>query len=260
MINTTTRTGGCVNHSKAIYSGNNVMPGERPLVLINAAMTADAKIDTVARTGAPISSATDLERVDRLRAESDAVMVGGHTLLREDPRLTIKSPTLRAQRRERGLDENPIKVAVVSKIEDPRSGLTIQDDSKFLSVGPARRVIFTTEQTDPAQIARLRARGVEVFVMGERRVDLPEALSRLKEIGVKRLMVEGGGTLIAELLQLRLVDEIHLYIAPLIFGGATAPTLVDGPGLTREQAVRLQLRSLEQSEEGGIIVQYDVKS
>ncbi len=56
------------------------------------AMTADGKIDTVARTGARISGTADSARVDRLRADSDAVMVGGRTLLAEDPRLTVRDP------------------------------------------------------------------------------------------------------------------------------------------------------------------------
>ena len=57
----------------------------RPDVIVNMAMTADGKIDTVERRGARISGAADSARVDRLRASVDAVMVGGHTLLREDP-------------------------------------------------------------------------------------------------------------------------------------------------------------------------------
>jgi len=96
------------------------MYNERPFVFINTAITADGKIDTVARKGASISSPIDIERVDRLRAESDAIMVGGRTLLQEDPKLTVKSPILRAQRLERGLAENPMKVGIVSRIEDPQ--------------------------------------------------------------------------------------------------------------------------------------------
>jgi 2,5-diamino-6-(ribosylamino)-4(3H)-pyrimidinone 5'-phosphate reductase len=236
------------------------MPGDLPFVLVNAASTLDGKIDTVQRRGAAISSPRDLERVDRLRAESDAVMVGGRTLLQEDPSLTVKSPALRAQRVERGLDANPVKVGVVTTIEDPGTGPTILSDGKFLNSGPARVVIFTTEQTKNAQISRLSERGAEVYVVGERRVDLVEALRRLRTLGVRRLMVEGGGTLIGALLRLRLVDEVHLYIAPLIFGGATAPTLADGPGLSREDAVRLRLLDLEQFEDGGIVVWYAVQS
>ena len=137
---------------------------ERPFVILNVAVTADGKTDTVARRGAKISSPQDLARVDRLRAESDAIMVGGRTLLGDDPRLTVKSAELRAARRARGLTENPLKVGVVSKA-------TLRLDSRFLTVGPASVLLFTTQQTDPAQIARLRQAGADVHVLGETRVD-----------------------------------------------------------------------------------------
>jgi 2,5-diamino-6-(ribosylamino)-4(3H)-pyrimidinone 5'-phosphate reductase len=234
------------------------MPGERPFVFINTAVTADGKIDTVERRGAPISSPADMERVHRLRASADAIMVGGHTLLHEDPSLTVKPEHLRAERLARGLSENPIKVGIVSHIGDPVAAPSIRSDGKFLNAGPARIVVFTTEQTVPEQIAQLVERGAEVYVVGERRVDLAEALRRLKQMGVERLMVEGGGTLNAALLQLKLVDEIHLYIAPLIFTGATAPSLADGPGLPRDQAIELRLRACEPLDDGGIVVEYEV--
>jgi 2,5-diamino-6-(ribosylamino)-4(3H)-pyrimidinone 5'-phosphate reductase len=235
------------------------MPGERPFVFINTAVTADGKIDTVERKGAAISSATDKERVDRLRAESDAVMVGGRTLLQEDPRLTVKSPALRGWRLERGLPENPMKVGIVSLVGKPDDGPMIESDGKFLNAGPAPVVVFTTGATASEQIARLRSKGAEVIVMEGERVDLTEALGRLYALGVRRLMVEGGGTLNAELLRAGLVDEVHLYIAPLIFGGANAPTLADGTGLSREAAINLDLLSVDPTEEGGIIVRYAVR-
>jgi len=98
---------------------------DRPFVFINVAMTADGKIDTFARNGAAISSQRDKERVDQLRAESDAVMVGGKTLLDEDPKLTVKSEALRAARVARGLTPNPIKVGIVTKAK-------LYPHSKFL--------------------------------------------------------------------------------------------------------------------------------
>jgi 2,5-diamino-6-(ribosylamino)-4(3H)-pyrimidinone 5'-phosphate reductase len=225
------------------------MTNDRPFVTLNVAMTADGKTDTVARRGATISSPHDLARVDRLRAESDAVLVGGRTLLGDDPRLTVKSADLRAERRARGLEENPIKVGIVSNAD-------LRDDSRFLTAGPAQVMLFTTQRTSPAQIIRLRERGAQVFVMGERRVDLVRAFHRLRGHGVKRLLVEGGGTLNAELLRLRLVDEVYLYIAPLIFGGADAPTLADGVGLQRKEAIHLQLSTAETLRDGGIVVHY----
>ncbi|MBI3763264.1 MAG: 2,5-diamino-6-(ribosylamino)-4(3H)-pyrimidinone 5'-phosphate reductase [Chloroflexi bacterium] len=225
------------------------MTTSRPYVILNAAVTADGKMDTVARRGAAISSSRDLERVDRLRAESDAIMVGGRTLLGDDPRLTLKSPALRAERRARGLAENPIKVGLVTNA-------TLKPDSRFLTAGPARVMLFTTTQTDPAQIARLHERGAQVIVMGEQQVDLAGVLQRLKAEGVNHLLVEGGGTLNAELLKQRLVDEIYLYIAPLIFGGANAPTFAGGAGLAREAAIQLQLDSVVDFGDGGIVVHY----
>jgi 2,5-diamino-6-(ribosylamino)-4(3H)-pyrimidinone 5'-phosphate reductase len=228
-------------------------PADRPFVFINVAVTADGKTDTVARQGAKISSPPDAERVDRLRAASDAVMVGGHTLLGDDPRLTVRSEALRAERRARGAPENPVKVGVVSRVD-------FKPDSRFLSAGPAAIRVFTTQQSDPARVEALRARGVQVSVVGEQRVDLAAALAELKRAGIERLMVEGGGTLNAELLRLGLVDELCVYLAPLIFGGATAPTLADGPGLARAEAVPLRLLQVESWPDGGILIHFQVNT
>jgi len=224
---------------------------ERPYVFINVAMAADGKIDTFERQGAAISSQRDKERVDRLRAESDAVMVGGRTLLDENPKLTVKSADLRAEREARGLTPNPIKVGIVSTAD-------LEPGSDFLTVGPARIVIFTTQRTSKEQLEFLRAREVEVFVYDTQRVNLPEALSTLKEMGVNRLMVEGGATLNFELLRLGLVDELTAYVAPLVFGGESAPTLTAGPGFVRSAAIPLKLVNAEVWEDGGVLLKYKI--
>jgi 2,5-diamino-6-(ribosylamino)-4(3H)-pyrimidinone 5'-phosphate reductase len=224
---------------------------ERPYVLINVAMTADGKIDTFERQGAAISSPQDKERVDRLRAEADAVMVGGNTLLTENPKLTVKSAELRAEREARGLTPNPVKVGIAS-IAD------LMPYSDFLTFGPARIVIFTTQATSNKQLEFLRARGVDVFVHDTRRVDLPKALSTLKELGINRLMVEGGGTLNFEFLRLGLVDELTAYVAPIVFGGESAPSLAAGPGLVRSAAIPLKLVDAEAWEDGGVLLKYQI--
>lgn len=221
----------------------------RPFTFINAAVTADGKMDTVERKGAAISSPRDRQRVDRLRAGADAIMVGGRTLLGDDPKLTVKSESLRAERLARGLPPNPVKVGVVTRAD-------LRPDSVFLNSGPARIVIFTTVRTSKAQIAFLRGRGVEVFVHEARRVDLAAALEILHGLGIRRLMVEGGGTLIFELLRLGLADELTLYVAPMIFGGESAPTMAAGAGLARGEAVPLKLVSVEAWEDGGVLLHY----
>jgi len=226
---------------------------DRPFVFINVAVSADGKMDTFERKGAAISSPEDKRRVDELRAEAEAVMVGGQTLLSESPKLTVKSPELRAERLAKGLPENPMKVGVISTADLRLSG-------DFISAGPARKVIFTTRQTPPEQINVLSKLGVEVYVLGEKRVDLKKALEVLSQLGVRRLMVEGGGTLNFELLRLGLVDELSVYLAPKLFGGHSAPTLADGDGWSESAAKTLKLveaRVLDET--GGVLIRYQLK-
>jgi 2,5-diamino-6-(ribosylamino)-4(3H)-pyrimidinone 5'-phosphate reductase len=221
----------------------------RPHVFINVAVSADGKMDTFERKGAAISSKRDKERVDELRASADGILVGGKTLLEESPKLTVRSKALREGRIQRGLSPNPIKVGVVSVADIPL-------ESDFIKAGDARVVIFTTSQTSKSQIEALRAAGVEVFVDDAPRVNLNKMMLALKKIGVDHLMVEGGGTINFELMRLGLVDELSIYIAPIIFGGANAPTLADGLGLVRSDAVALKLADVQTHDDGGIILRY----
>ena len=109
----------------------------RPYVIVNVAASVDGKLDTFERQGAAISSERDRARVDALRASVDAVMVGGHTVVDEEPRLTVKSAALRAARLARGVAENPAKVAVTSSPE------LINAEGRFVTAGPARVIVFT---------------------------------------------------------------------------------------------------------------------
>jgi 2,5-diamino-6-(ribosylamino)-4(3H)-pyrimidinone 5'-phosphate reductase len=222
---------------------------QHPFVIVNIAMTADGKTDTIERRGTTISSIEDKARVDILRAGVDAIMVGGRTLLEDDPRLTVKSEQLRQERLQRGLSANPIKVGVVTKAN-------LQPESRFLNEGSAQIVIFTTTQTNSEQLNFLRRYGVRVYMMGEQQVDLELAMYELAEIGIHRLLVEGGGILIESLLRLKLVNEIYIYVAPLLFGGANSPTFVNGAGWSQEEAIRLQLIETNRLGDGGVMLHY----
>jgi len=221
----------------------------RPYTFINVAMTADGKIDTFERKGSAISSTWDKERVDELRASADGILVGGKTLLDELPKLTVKSEALREGRILRGLPPNPIKVGIATVANIPL-------ESDFIKAGDTRVVIFTTSQTSINQVEILCTHGVEVFVDDAPRVDLNKMMLTLKKIGVDHLMVEGGGTINFELMRLGLVDELMIYLAPMIFGGAIAPTLADGLGLARSDAIALKLMNVETREDGGILLKY----
>jgi len=214
-------------------------------------MTADGKIDTYLRRGAKISSEDDWARVDQLRADVDAVMIGGRTLLAEDPRLTVRSEELRRERTASGRPENPAKVGIITYADLP-------PNSRFLTEGGSQVYLFTTDRTNPRQVEALRARGAEV-ILSPAQVDLTASMAYLRDAGIERLLLEGGGTLNAAMLADGLIDEIRVYIAPLIFTGASAPTLMDGPGLSREQAAVLALQNIETMPDGGILVTYLVQ-
>ena len=246
---------------------------ERPHILVNIAMTADGKIDSIARKGATISSNRDKARVDGLRASVDAVLVGGRTLLDEDPKLTVKSAALRAERLRKGWSENPAKVGVISEIpatgmRSAPSGEDIQSKrgsghiplQRFLTSGPARVFLITTGRTTKETLSELKSSGIILIVMGKGRVGLKKAFKALYEAGIRTVLVEGGGTLIAELFRLNMVDELTIYVAAKIFGGRTAPTLADGPGFPPRQAPGLKLVSVEKfDDEGGLLVHYGVE-
>jgi riboflavin-specific deaminase-like protein len=242
----------------------------RPHVVVNMAVTADGKIDTVERRGARISGPADTARVDRLRAAVDAVMVGGRTLLAEDPRLTVRDAGLVAGRLRDGRPPQPTKVGVVTRIAtsggaeaavdaDAPGGAAqaLPSPSRFLEDG-GPVILATTSATDAETHAWLSAQGVEVIVHAAPRVELGSLLDELGRRGVAQLMVEGGSTLVAGLLELGLVDELQLAVAPLLFGGDGAPTPVGGAGWPLARARPLTLLGSEVDADGDVVLRYRV--
>lgn len=218
---------------------------ERPNVIINSAMSVDGKISSIERRQVRISGQKDMDRVKLLRAESDAVMVGVGTVLADDPGLRVKSRDLRRMRRDRGLPEDPLRVVVDSRGRTP-------PDAEVLGDGC---IIAVSRAASEERLASLRKK-CEIIVSGEDRVDLEELLSILKKKGVERLMVEGGATLNWSLIEAGLVDEISVYVGPMIIGGAGAPTLVDGPGFSSDFP-RLELISADLID-GGVLLRWRV--
>jgi 2,5-diamino-6-(ribosylamino)-4(3H)-pyrimidinone 5'-phosphate reductase len=95
--------------------------------------------------------------------------------------------------------------------------------------------------------------------MGDGRVDLSAAMVTLYEEGIRRLLVEGGGRLNFELLRLGLVDEVQIFIGPVIFGGSSAPTLADGAGLSRNAEIKLIRTEVDVDDDGGVLLRYKVE-
>jgi 2,5-diamino-6-(ribosylamino)-4(3H)-pyrimidinone 5'-phosphate reductase len=214
---------------------------KRPMVIINSAISADGKISSFERRQVRISGKSDLERVDALRAESDAVMVGVGTVLADDPGLRVKSERLRKVRADRGKPENPLRVVADSLARTPLNAQVLGEGC-----------IVAVSAAAPQERLKKLARRCEIIQCGDNKVDLREMLSILYERGVERLMVEGGGTLNWSMVQEGLVDEIYTYTGALIIGGKDAPTLVDGIGYASDFP-RLKLISLEKLDDGALL-------
>ena len=213
----------------------------RPFVFINSAMSADGKISSFEHTQVRISGQADKARVDLLRAESDAVMVGVGTVLADDPSLRVKSASSREARRKRGQPEEPLRVVADSRARTPPF-------AKILGPGC---ILAATSIASQERLDSLSSK-CEIMVCGKGRVDLVELFSRLFDRGVKRLMVEGGATLNWSLLNLGLVDELYVYMGAMLIGGENAPTLVDGRGF-KEHFPRPTLSFVERLDEGVLL-------
>jgi 2,5-diamino-6-(ribosylamino)-4(3H)-pyrimidinone 5'-phosphate reductase len=222
----------------------------RPYVVVNVAMSADGKLSTRERRQVRISGTQDFNRVDRLKAGSDAVMVGIGTVLADDPSLTIKEAECRRRRLDRGESEHPVRIVIDSTARIPLT-------AALLNKGEGSRVVVVSRRADPEKVGRLEEKAT-VIVSGDTKVDLSRALERLGEMGIQRIVVEGGGTLIAGLISAGLVDEIYTFIGNIIIGGKDAPTLADGTGFLKEaEFARLTLLEARRIE-NGILLHWSV--
>jgi 2,5-diamino-6-(ribosylamino)-4(3H)-pyrimidinone 5'-phosphate reductase len=223
----------------------------RPYVVVNVAMSADGKISTRERRQVKISGTQDFNRVDRLKAGCDAVMVGIGTVLADDPSLTVKEAECRKRRHDRGESEHPVRVVIDSLARIPLT-------AAVLNKGEGLRVVAVSRRANPAKIGRLEKKAT-VIVTGDDEVDLRITMERLGDMGIQRIMVEGGGTLIAALISASLVDEIYSFIGNIIISGKDAPTLADGPGFLNEtEFARLTLLEARRIE-SGILLHWSVE-
>jgi 2,5-diamino-6-(ribosylamino)-4(3H)-pyrimidinone 5'-phosphate reductase len=213
-------------------------------VVVNAATSVDGKLSTREREQVTISGPDDFERVDELRAESDAVMVGVGTVLSDDPSLTVEDPVRTAVREADDRQRQPARVVADSTARTPTDARVLDD--------AARTYVLVAESAPEERIEAIEAEGATVVVAGEGQVDLGVALTALAEEGIYHVMVEGGGELIFSLFEAGLVDELTVFVGPMVIGGRDAPTLADGEGFL-EAFPELTLVGVERVDDGVLL-------
>ncbi len=213
-------------------------------VVVNAATSVDGKLSSRRREQIAISGPEDFDRVDRLRADSDAVMVGVGTVLADDPSLTLDESERRERRADRGEPANPARVVADSRARTPTDARILDD--------AATTYVLVADAAPDERVDALRASGAEIVRAGADRVALPAAFEKLESAGVDQLMVEGGGELIFSLFDAGLVDELSAFVGPKLIGGRDAPTLADGEGFV-DEFPELTLEGVERLDDGVVL-------
>jgi 2,5-diamino-6-(ribosylamino)-4(3H)-pyrimidinone 5'-phosphate reductase len=211
-------------------------------VLINAAMTIDGKIATNLGDS-KISTKQDLRRLHRLRSSVDAVIIGISTVIADNPRLTVRLVKRHGT--------TPVRIIVDSIGRIPL-------DSKILkSASKINTIVAVTKRASDERVDKIKSAGAIVIVAGTKTVDLKELFFILKKMGFNKILVEGGGELNWSILQLGIVNELMVTIAPRIVGGRTATTLVEGDGYKRvSDGIKMELIKVSRQNNGEVVLYY----
>ena len=181
----------------------------RPHIIINCAMSLDGKIASPSGKQMKLSCEEDIKRMYELRNESDAVLVGIGTVLSDDPKLTVKEKYVKNPKQ-------PIRIVLDTDCKTPENALVVNDTAKTL--------IITGKECNKKYLDNVEI--IKCKVDKEGLIDLENLIQILKDKGIKKLMVEGGSTVLGNFLKTGFVDDMFVYVAPIIIGCKNTPTLV----------------------------------
>lgn len=211
----------------------------KPYVIINCAMSADGKIASPSGKQLRISNEKDITRMYNLRNECDAVLVGVGTIVSDNPKLTVKEEYVKNPR-------NPIRVILDTHCRTKTDALAVGNQAKTM--------IITNGECDKNYGSNVEV--VQCGIDNEGNINLEEMLDIIFNRGIKKLLVEGGSTVIWNFLKQKLVDDLYVFIGPMIIGGRYTPSMADGEGINSENDV-INLEIAEVSKlDNGILVHY----
>ncbi len=208
----------------------------RPKVILNCAASADGKISLPNRKQLAISNIEDFKRVHELRSECDAIIVGIGTILEDNPSLTVRNNS----------ETKPIRIILDTHCRIP-------SDSKVLN-GENKTIVAVGKDYKEKDLGN-----TEILECGDKEINLKQLLNIIGERGVKKVLVEGGETVMWSFLKEKLFDEYNVFFSSMIIGGVKTPTIAGGEGFQNEKSIlNLKLNCVKQIG-NGILAKYDRK-
>jgi len=217
------------------------MANSKPKVTLSAAITLDGKIGQKNKH-IVLSSKSDKIRVHKLRAKSDAILVGKNTVEQDDPLLTVRYTK----------GKNPIRIILDSHG-------TIKNNSRIIKTCKrVSTIIVVSEIISKSNLNRLQKLPIDVIVCGKNQVNITKLLSILSKKGVKTVLLEGGGTLNRSFLKKNLIDEMIIALTPYVLGSKNTVSLFEGISFP-ELKMKLPLKLKNVQKNGNeIILNYKV--
>jgi riboflavin-specific deaminase-like protein len=210
----------------------------RPRLIANFALTADGKVSTRNYTATLFTSKADKRRLQEIRSLGDALLVGGRTIAIDRMSMRVSASDLRERRRNLGRSPEPLRVIVSNSGE-------IDLCWKVFRTAGSQIIIFSTQRM-PHDLRPAISRLADVWIFDSATVDLAAMLRILRsDYRVRTVVCEGGPRLLRALLEMGVVDELHLTWTPLIFGGTMAPTLTGIPDRFLPRTIRYRLKAMQ---------------
>jgi 2,5-diamino-6-(ribosylamino)-4(3H)-pyrimidinone 5'-phosphate reductase len=208
-------------------------------------MSIDGKIST-RKNDSAISSKLDLVRVHKLRSTVDGIMIGISTVLGDDPMLNVRYSATGTK--------NPTRIIIDSKARIPLNSRIIESSNKI------QTIIAVTHNASSRKIKEIQKKGAQVLVYGNGKVNLRNLFQQLEKMGLKKIIVEGGGEINWSVLKLGLVNELVVTISPVVIGGRDAKTLVEGKGFTNiSDGIKMKLSNKIIQNENEIVLFYKLR-
>ena len=199
----------------------------RPFVHLKLAMSLDGRISLTNSVSTALSGKESAARVQNLRHEHDAILVGGNTAFVDNPSLTDRSGEKRRRKLVRVILDNRLRVS---------------PDSTLAQTAKDTPTIIFSASDDETKIAKLENLGVEVVRLNAR--NLVHVLNELKTRQLQSVLVEGGTEVAGAFCDAKLIDKLTFIVAPLVIGGHNAPMAIGGQG-AQVLASAMRLKNVE---------------